>query len=65
MERIAVVAASSASIFKPRPIHLPDAIAAASVTRTTSIDKLRSIVALPPVIGIFMCQNIQITSIVT
>jgi len=46
--RIAVVAASSASFLSPRPIQRADDTAAASVTRTNSIDKLRSIF-VPPV----------------
>ncbi|CJN29986.1 Uncharacterised protein [Streptococcus pneumoniae] len=45
---IALVAASSASSFFPRPIHLADANAAASVTRTNSIDKLLSISTRSP-----------------
>ncbi|EMI14242.1 hypothetical protein C883_3341 [Bacillus stratosphericus LAMA 585] len=41
--RMALVAASSASSFKPLPIQRADFNAAASVTRTSSIDKLLSI----------------------
>ncbi len=42
ISRIAVVAASSASFFFPRPIHCADANAAASVTRTISSASSRS-----------------------
>jgi hypothetical protein len=40
--RIAVTAAPSARFFSPRPTHRPAAIAAASVTRTSSSARLRS-----------------------
>ncbi len=40
--RIALTATPSAPSFSPRPTHRPAAIAAASVTRTSSIARLRS-----------------------
>src|SRR5437763_1760640 len=42
MTRIAATAAPSAPFLSPRPIHRPAASAAASVTRTSSIARLRS-----------------------
>ena len=42
MSRIASTAAPSAACLSPRPIHLPAASAAASVTRTSSRARLRS-----------------------
>src|SRR5947207_615404 len=42
ISRIASTAAASAAILSPPPIHRPDASAAASVTRTSSIARLRS-----------------------
>jgi hypothetical protein len=45
--RILWVAASSASFFLPLPIHLAEDKAAASVTRTSSNDKLLSMLKPP------------------
>src|SRR5687768_1845128 len=50
IRRIASTAAWSASFFRPRPIQRADAIAAASVTRTSSNARLRSGIGPPEVV---------------